>query len=273
MEKARNAAYAYVAEQVKTSLRDHLADTTEEFNRWIEDPKANLIHRIQKRKGGPTDRQQVKEALLHLGWRSFDMLARCFDAQKRAFRESLPEPLTKSENAIFEHTYLAHPAFGGVPLAFLSDRLGFLKETILETWIYPGDKRAVAVVHTMMHYYSALASGRRAGDRRYKQKAKHKTRTSRVSRDESLVDDVPTEKEFSQQQVFKEAARRLATAAGFDCEFEDAEWDAKLTAKDDTQLEICIYNPAHNFIETLCVSPEEFESIARKILEEKKEDG
>ena len=189
-QQLRKEAVAYVAGHVKSSLKEHRHDTTDRFDRWLADPKSDLIHRISKRKDCKFNRQQVRESMLEIGWQSFGMLGQCIDAQMRAFRESLPVPLTETENSLFSKVYLAHPAFGRLPLLLLRDRYEFLKESILATWNRPDDEEAVAILHTMMHYYSVLTNNRRAGYRRYKRRAQHKTSDGRVSQDQALSDEI-----------------------------------------------------------------------------------
>jgi hypothetical protein len=185
----RAEAIAYVAHHIRESLKGHLYDTTEEFDRWLKDPKSDLVRRISKRKDCKLSRQQVRRALLEIGWQSLEIVGQCIDAQMRAFQAALPEPLTEAETLLFASSYLSSPDFGGLPLLLLHDRLDFLHEAILETWNRPGDLYAVAVLHTMMHYYSELASNRRAADRRYKQRAVRRTVSGCVPRDEPLRGD------------------------------------------------------------------------------------
>lgn len=78
--KSDPAAVDYVAEQVSAFLKDHINDSTEEFDQWIQDRKSNLIGRIAKRKDCQWTREEVRQAMLELGWRSFKLLAKSIDA-------------------------------------------------------------------------------------------------------------------------------------------------------------------------------------------------
>ena len=273
-EEVKPKHVTYVARQVKNSLQDHRNDTTEEFREWIRDPKSNLIHRIAKRKDCSLDRRQVRKALLELGWRSLEMLGRCIDMQMRAFRAAFPEPLSGADNALFEQIYLSHPAFGNLPLLLLHSRFDFLREAILRTWDLRQDRRAVAIVHSMMYYYSVIVGNRRASDRRYKRRAKRKTRTGRVSRDEVLSDDTLPPEDSRSPGIFEEAARRLAIAQGFDCDFGDEEWCAKLLGDAERVkrgvVGFSIFCPALKFDETVYVPRKEFESVAKEVVAERK---
>jgi hypothetical protein len=265
--KLRSQHLKYVAAQVKESLQDHLGDTTEEFDRWIEDPKSNLIHRIAKRADCRLNRQEVREALLELGWRSFHLLGRCVDAQMRTFRDAIPGTLGRAEEEAFRQLYLSHPSLGGLPLLLLQDRLDFLNEALSGMLIRPRDRQAIAMVHTMLYYYSVLAGNRRAADRDYKRRARHRARSGRVSRDETSRDEAATSQETLHCDSFGDIARRLATAKGFDCEFGDAEWQARLVSVDDDRIVFYIICPERDFDETLYVSREEFRTAGENVLE------
>ena len=83
-------AVDYVARQVRASLKDHVYDSTEAFDQWIKDPKSNLTSRIVKRKDCRWTRNEIRRAIFELGWRSFQMLAKCIDACMRSFAAVLP---------------------------------------------------------------------------------------------------------------------------------------------------------------------------------------
>ena len=69
--KLDQEAIEYVAKHVRASLKEHLDDSSEEFEKWIKDPKSNLINRIAKRKDCRWTKAEVRRAMLELGWRSF----------------------------------------------------------------------------------------------------------------------------------------------------------------------------------------------------------
>jgi hypothetical protein len=152
----------------------------------------------------------------------------------------------------------------------LQDRFDFLRESILAVWNQPHDRHAVAVVHTMMYYFAVIAGNRRAADRRYKQRAKHRTVSGRISRDEeSQCNEVAAPQRASDHDIFKEIARRLAKERGVECNFGDDEWQATLTREiEDPVLEISISCPARDCDETIRVPRAEFESVARTVSEE-----
>jgi hypothetical protein len=172
---------AYVAGQVRASLRDHLYDTSDQFNLWITDLKSNLLHRIVKRRDCILSREQVRTALAELGWQSFLMIGQTIDAVMRAVREALPQPMDGIDNDVFEWTYLAIDRLGGISLVLLQDRLPFLKPAILAIWDLPGETGRVAVFYRMLNFYASIIEKRRQADRRYKQRARHRNEDGRPS--------------------------------------------------------------------------------------------
>ena len=192
------------------SLKDHINDSTEEFDQWIQDRKSNLIGRIAKRKDCQWTREEVRQAMLELGWRSFKLLAKSIDACTRAFAAALPKPLTKEEKKLFARTYLAHRDLGRIPLVLLRDRFEVLKPAILEIWRNPGSRKAVGVLRRLIWFYAEIVDTRRAGDRQYK-----KRQSSQKNENDRPAIDVPLFEEAKATpnetvDIFKETAIRAA---------------------------------------------------------------
>jgi hypothetical protein len=182
-------AVEYVASQVRASLVDHLDDTTGHFNRWIEDRRSNLVSRIAKRKLCKWNREEVRAALVELGWRSFKSLSQCVDVFFRSFEAALPERLNVSEKKLFSQIYRSRPSLGSIPLLLLHERFDFLKPAILDTWNNPGSRRAVGILLRMIWYYAELVANRRAADRVYKQRAGSREEWGGIPLDQMFVDD------------------------------------------------------------------------------------
>ena len=186
-------ALPYVKRHVRAFLKDHVYDTTEEFDRCcIEDPKANLYHRISKRKDCPwkhSERGVIRAAMLELGWQSLKMLGQSIDMFARTFAAALPQPLTRSERHLFRRTYQAHRAFGRLPLPLLYDRFDCLHPAVLAMWNDPADGTAVGVLRRLFYWYSEVAENRRAGDRRYKARSEGRNREGDVAFDLPFCDD------------------------------------------------------------------------------------
>ena len=269
-EKIKPSAITYVANQVKAALaqftatNETVAETREKFDRWIVDEKSNLIHQISKRSDCRLGRAGVREALLELGWLSFEAMGRSIDAQMQAFREALPEPLSPTEDVLFSQVFLAHRAFGNLPMILLQDRFKFLQEAFLQTWQRPDNRSDIAVVHKMMDYYSVLVGNRRSGYREYKSHTKAKNESGCVARTEVLLPDAKI-RTSPQSEEFKEIAIRLAKARGFRCDFESAEWEAEPVSRIAEMIGFRIICPAYCFDETLSVPREEFDAMRQRI--------
>jgi hypothetical protein len=171
---------SYMAARVGESLRDHIDDTDEQFDKWVEDPKSNLVHRISKQKDCGMKRAHVRKVLLELGWRAFLLLAESISTQMRAFRDAILEPLNELEAHYFDQLFVGSPMLGGIPLLLLSDRVDFLREAIINAWTNPGDREAIGILHKIMYYYSELIGNRREADRIYKRHALRKREDGHV---------------------------------------------------------------------------------------------
>jgi hypothetical protein len=178
---------SYVATHVRSSLHGHLDDSNEQFDKWIKDPDSNLLHRISKRQDCLIPRDQVKRALLELGWRSLQMIGRCVDVQMQAFRDAFTDPLSKRENLYFSHVFLANPDYGGLPLLLLNERYEILNGPVVNLWNNPGDRHSVAVLHRVLLYYAELIGNRRAADTIYKRRALARNKDARVPTEATIV--------------------------------------------------------------------------------------
>lgn len=258
------AAVDYVTKHVRASLKDHIDDSTEGFDRWIEDPKANLLSRLAKRKDCRWSREELRRAMLELGWRSFRMLAQCTDACMKAFVASLPQPLTTEEKKLFARTYLAHRDFGGIPLVLLHDRFEVIKPAVLGIWNKPGSRKAVGVLRRLVWYYAEIVANRRAGDRQYKRRSSQKNEDDRPAVDLPLFEEAQATPHEADSE-FKQIALRIARDNGHSCNFEGIPWDARLVDEGPRGVIIDITCPVRGFGETLSVSKETFAAIARKV--------
>ncbi len=258
---------SYVATHVRSSLRDHLDDSDEQFKKWIADPDSNLLHRIEKRPDCRMSRDQVKHALLELGWTSMRMLGQCIDVQMTAFRDAIPVALTAREDFYYRHAYLANPAYGGLPLLLLRDRYEDLSAAITNVWNNPCDRGAIAVLHRVMLYYAALIGNRRAADRMYKRCAMNKAMYGRVPVEETLLGEPAAASDNWEQCVFSEIATRLATARGLVCEFGHHDWQSVLISTDKTFVCLNLRCPDLGFNESITVPRAEFEAVAKIVRE------
>lgn len=160
-----------VTERLLEAIHRHLVDPREAFDKWFCEPSNSVVKQIaqQKRKrGGKLQRDEVRQALLHLGWRAYEYVGQCVHALMRTIKNSMPDPLNDEEKRRFEHMYESQPYYGNMPLALLAERMPFLRRAILAIWDEPQNEHHVAVLHRMLQYYAEMATKRRQADRQSK---------------------------------------------------------------------------------------------------------
>lgn len=163
-----------VTERLLEAIGPHLDDSREEFDRWFSGPSNSLVKQIaqqQHRRGGRLRREDVRQALLHLGWRAYEYVGQCIHTMMRTIKNSMPEPLNDEERRIFEQMHERQPHYGNLPLALLAERTSFLRRSVLAVWDEPDNQDNVHVLHRLMWYYSDMACKRREADRQSKQRS------------------------------------------------------------------------------------------------------
>jgi hypothetical protein len=90
-----NEQLKYVAKRADKALSNHLEDSNDEFRSWLDDDKSDLPKFIERPLDSLVTRKEARLGLLELSWESFHAVGQCVDAQMRAFRDALPEPLAK----------------------------------------------------------------------------------------------------------------------------------------------------------------------------------
>src|SRR4051812_40578109 len=83
------------------------------------------IAQQRRAEGGQLQKEEVRTALLRLGWDAYVYLSGCLSLQMQAVARSLPEPLNSAERRIFEEMHLPQPHYGNLPLLLLGERLEF----------------------------------------------------------------------------------------------------------------------------------------------------
>jgi hypothetical protein len=266
--KVGRAANQYVAKQIRASLHDHLSDSTAEFDRWITDPKANLLNRISKRADCEYSVEEVRAAMLELGWQSFELLAMSSAEALKAFAAAMPQPLSRAEQTIYADMYLARRNIGGVPLAVLHDRLGFLQPAIQDIWAHPEERdRLIGVYMRMLNYYSELISNRRAGDRIYKRSSAGRNESNRPTI-ETPFDPHSADEGFSKaapSEFFREIGLLAAARKGIPCDSGSPSWDVRLISSDEKFLNLEVTSTNCGFIKELRLSRKELEKLAREV--------
>jgi hypothetical protein len=160
-----------VTERMLVAIEQHLDDTTEDFERWFFASDRSVLKQIsqqKKRRGGRLRRADVRQAMLHLCWQAYEYVGQCVHALMRMIKNSIPN-LGEAERRIYEHAYEAQPYYGGLPLALLAERRGFLRHAVLAIWEEPHNQDHVRALHRLLAYYAHMASARRCADRRSKE--------------------------------------------------------------------------------------------------------
>lgn len=260
---------AYVADRILSNLDDAIDDEDPDaLKRWIEDRDSSQPRMIEKLLDCKMDRDQVRAAIVELGWRATVMVAECIDAQFQVFRNALSEPLSPAENLLFEQTFLMNRWFF-LPLALLHDRLEFLREAILDLWTNPNDRDAVGIVHGLLYAYSSMLENRREADRRIKQLAGGARReVSGLAKGDVDRSAFASSGVWSPTQ-FSEIAVRVAEAAGYSCDFGDSQFEAHLSeTRKPQRISFRLICADMSFDETIEVYQSQFEECARAIEED-----
>jgi hypothetical protein len=170
-----------VAERLLEAIDRHLDDFQEAFDQWFSGSSNSLVKQIAQQKskrGGELPREDVRQALLHLGWRAYGYVGQCVHTLMRTIKNAMPDPLNDEEKRLFERMYESQPYYGDLPLALLAERLSFLRLAILAIWESPQDQDNVRVLHRLLWYFADMVSRRREADRQSKRRSQGDPPTS-----------------------------------------------------------------------------------------------
>ena len=164
-----------VTERLLAAIDRHLDDSGEAFDAWFTGSKNSLLKQIAQQKskpGGKLSRDDVRRALLHLGWQAYSYVGQCVHALMRTIKNSVPVPLNETEKRLFETMHESQPVYGDLPLALLAERARYLRQAILAMWNEPENGDHLRVLHRLLAYYAEMASKRREADRQSKQRCR-----------------------------------------------------------------------------------------------------
>ncbi len=164
-----------VTERLLAAIDRHFDDSGEAFDAWFTGPKNSLVKQIAQQKskpGGKLSRDDVRRALLHLGWQAYSYVGQCVHALLRTIKNSVPVPLNETERRLFETMHESQPVYGDLPLALLAERARYLRQAILAIWNEPENGDHLRVLHRLLAYYAEMASKRREADRQSKQRCR-----------------------------------------------------------------------------------------------------
>ena len=259
-DKVNKKILRYVRTQIAEVIAGRLG-SLDELNGFLNDQKADLVHRIAKRKRTPVGtltREQVRNAILDIGWEAFQSVGHCVDAQMRAVCHSLPRPLRGWERQVFELTYFKQPNFGNLPLILLRDRFGFLHEAVQDLLQMPRDRNAIAVIHRLLAYYMETLHERQRDDKEYQQVRAQKNKAGRTAGLMPLRNDETSIRTFAR---FKEIAKYIALKRSCVPEkFFAGDWEAELESSGENEIQISYTGDDSNF--EICLSAAEYTQLA-----------
>ena len=189
-----------------------------QFEKRFFPGKSNLIKALADQRhspGGELPHDQVRQAVLHLGWQSFLYMSSVLQAFCHSFRQTLPTPLTPGERRLFDSMYLPQPYFGGLPLLLLKERGGIIKAVIADLWDDPQNTELIMVLHRLLAIYAEVATNRRTADRRFKVKLHPRQINSILQENQG--------QSAGSSKSLSEIAERLAHKQGYECDYCD-EW-------------------------------------------------
>jgi hypothetical protein len=217
-----------VTERLLAAVDPHLDDETAAFEKWFLGSNNRLAHQLAKQKrsrGGELAEDDVRDVLLHLGWRAYQYAAQCIHAQMRFFRNALPDPLSEREACWFEHMHQPQPYLGNLPLVLLLQRFRFLRAPLWELWEGLPDLRPVPVLHRLLFYYADMVARRREADRRIKN-----------GRPAPLI-ETPAGPS-PQGDLFQDIAAAVREIRHIDCHCPRREWHAELAGPAGAEVRI-----------------------------------
>jgi hypothetical protein len=249
-----------VAGHVGASLQEHLSNPRKSNIKWIEDRDLNLLNFLAARVN--LSKEQIRHALTELGWQAFQTVGKCIDTQMRAFRDSIPTPLTKIEHLYFYEQFLSNSNFAGLPLLLLLDRFSEFQAAVVNVWNNVGDRNAVAVFHRAIAYIGETLANRRTADREYKRESLARNEDGEVARKFTEYVQFVAQPNTVEDRFILQIAKHLAALQQIDCEF--GEWEAEVQSSKPS-VHIVLRRAEPEFVKHFKISRPEFDALARRI--------
>ncbi len=258
-----------VTDRLLALLEAHLADGTDDFDRFFFDEREDIVHRISKQRkaGGPIPREVVRQALLELVWDSYRYVGDCVSTQMQAFLRTLPTPPTAEERAAFEALYCKQPYLGGLPVVMLWNRFDFLRGAVVDLLADPHDGRRIGVLLRLIQFYAEMTGKRRQVDRSYSKRRPRPGEGGGVPGIRGIDGDPADRTTTTANRTFQRIADRLRREQGVACSCGDDEtWGAKLVDDEDGDdvIKIRIECLGCGRSTTLDVTREDFDRAGRE---------
>jgi hypothetical protein len=158
---------AHVYERLGNALNKHREDDSDTLAKWVYGPKSSLISQIAKQKkapGGVLNQNDVRRAILHIGWNSYRYVGDCVHACMYYVAKALGSELAGSDRTCFEQVYLRQTYLADLPLVVIGERLDFVRPLIVRFWPAGPQGQDIAVLYRLLQWYGSMAASRRAAD-------------------------------------------------------------------------------------------------------------
>lgn len=251
--EAKRASQEFVVKELKVVIKDHLYDSTEKFEEWMNDRSSNLFRRISKKKHCPTGRAGVRQIIAELGAQAMWLQGDGVDVAMRAFRDTIPTPLTSYEGKLFDLMYLKQREFGDLPLVMLTDRFDFLSPTILSMWNHPDDENALRIFYRVATWFQEILEKRRDGDRRL-----HPQKSRCTESDDGLNASV-----LVTSVDWRDALQSLIEAQ-LECDLELHEWEVESFDRDGASRKYRVICPTQQIDTIMSFTRADLSSVGYK---------
>jgi hypothetical protein len=262
-EKVDPTTANQVVQRAQEALELHLADETNDFDRWFNGSHNSFNGQIAKRKrapGGKLKRDVVHKGLFEQGWRAYQYVADCVHTAFYLFRQLLPVPLNVLENRVFERMYLKQKYFGDLPSLMLTERFPQLQPILTNVWEDEDNTEAVAIMHRLLEYYAEMAPERRSADRRTQSRKKGTQRKEHITVDVELPTDELIENKTRMTtpnkglNVLEDLADKLRLAKGISCGCKNPDWGMRSNGIDGEEAKVTLHCRTCSFENSCCVS-------------------
>ena len=290
-----------VRERFGRAIHTHLDEPLDDFEKWCFSSGNSIIKQIAQQKrapGGRLSRDDVRWAMLHLGWQAYEYVGQCIHSMMRTIRNSVPEPFGEQEQILFAQMHESQSYYGGFPLVLLAERGSLLAPAIVAIWQEPHNRSHVRVLHRMLWYYADMAEKRRKADRESKRRSQNSAKgpaqdadgnDANVGEDAPVAGDGADSKmgpparktipsgtvQFSEmfdfqrtdgEDPFTEVAEHIRQLHQIECEDGCTHWEYH--RKGDSEKSIAIESRCEcgHVVEVVNVSREEFTEFAETLL-------
>ena len=187
--------------------------------------KAIAQHR--RKPGGILPHDDVRRAILELGWQAYADVTRSLVRSMSWFMDAMPVPLSPMEREVFERMHFPQRYLGGLPFVLLAERAGFIRNVIRDLWEDPADESLVGMLHRLLDLYRQMAVTRRQADNNFKRNRGNDGQVvlEVTGMDWKVSSEAAPRKSLS---VFGAIGEYLANRQGLTCDHCGGDWSAKV---------------------------------------------